>query len=91
MNAKIDLKHMLRGQMVLPLDCDWLAPRSLDGRAGIMPLIPPQHQSFRDRQRIQISLQRARLEIDRRGSRIFCCIDSLSAPRKDKSRYRCKA
>ena len=121
MNARIDLKDMLRRQMIFPLDCDWLAPQRFEGWARIMSLISPQpggwklrmqllgelqhanpilspalarafrHQSFWDRQRIDITLQRGRLAIDRQGSRMARCCVRLSALRKDKSRYRCKA
>ena len=48
-------------------------------------------QSFWDRQRIYITLQRARLAIDRQGSGLARCSVSLSASRKDKGRYGCKA
>lgn len=121
MYARIDLKNMLRRQMVLPLNLNRLPAKSLDGWTGILPLIAPQsrgrklrmqlscefqntnailipsfaralrRQSLGNRQRVDISFQRARLAIDRLGNRLARLIIGIDALRTNHRGYRCNA
>ena len=59
MQLRIDWKDMLRGQIVFPLDLNWLSPKGLDGRARILAFISPKSSGRKLRMHPLLEFQHA--------------------------------
>ena len=59
MYVGIDFENMLRRQMVLPLDFDGPALKSLDRRTGVLPFISPQYRRRKLRMHLSSEFQHA--------------------------------